>query len=76
MEWAIKDWSELSKDEIEKIFSLRSEVFIVEQDCVYQDIDGKDKLAKHVFGFEKAAEAHLMMQQAQHHGKLLLSPSL
>ena len=53
MEWTIKDWSELSKDEIEKIFSLRSEVFIVEQDCVYQDIDGKDKLAKHVLGFEK-----------------------
>ena len=53
MEWTIKDWSELSKDEIEKIFSLRSEVFIVEQDCVYQDIDGKDQLAKHVLGFEK-----------------------
>ena len=30
----------------------------------------------HVFGFEKAADAHLMMQQAQHRGKLLLSPSL
>ena len=53
MEWAIKDWSELSKEEVEKIFSLRSEVFIVEQDCVYQDIDGKDQLAKHVLGFEK-----------------------
>ena len=53
MEWAIKDWSELSKEEIEQIFSLRSEVFIVEQDCVYQDIDGKDQLAKHVLGFEK-----------------------
>ncbi len=53
MEWTIKDWSELSKEEIEKIFSLRSEVFIVEQDCVYQDIDGKDKLAKHVLGFEQ-----------------------
>ena len=52
MEWAIKDWSELSKEEIEKIFSLRSEVFVVEQDCVYQDIDGKDQLAKHVLGFE------------------------
>ena len=30
----------------------------------------------HVFGIEKAADAHLMMQQAQHRGKLLLSPSL
>ena len=53
MEWTFKDWSELSKEEIEQIFSLRSEVFIVEQDCVYQDIDGKDQLAKHVLGFEQ-----------------------
>ena len=30
----------------------------------------------HIFGFEKAADAHLMMRQAQHRGKLLLSPSL
>lgn len=50
MEWAIKDWSELSKEEVEKIFSLRSEVFVVEQDCVYQDIDGKDQKANHVLG--------------------------
>ena len=53
MEWTVKGWSELSKEEIEKIFSLRSEVFVVEQDCIYQDIDGKDKLAKHVLGFKK-----------------------
>ena len=53
MEWTVKGWSELSLDEIEKIFKLRSEVFVVEQNCIYQDIDGKDKLAKHVFGFEK-----------------------
>ena len=32
------------------MFSLRSEVFIVEQDCVYQDIDGKDQKARHVLG--------------------------
>jgi ElaA protein len=53
MEWTVKGWSELSLDEIEKIFMLRSEVFVVEQDCIYQDIDGKDKFAKHVLGFEK-----------------------
>ena len=43
-----KEWSELSTKEVENIFSLRSEVFVVEQDCVYQDIDGKDPKAKHV----------------------------
>ena len=50
MIWEIKEWSELSIKEVENIFSLRSEVFIVEQECVYQDIDGKDQKAKHVLG--------------------------
>ena len=50
MIWEIKEWSELSIKEVESIFSLRSEVFVVEQDCVYQDIDGKDQRAKHVLG--------------------------
>jgi len=50
MIWEIKEWTELSTKEVENIFSLRSEVFVVEQDCVYQDIDGKDHKAKHVLG--------------------------
>ena len=50
MIWEVKEWAELSTNEAENIFSLRSEVFVVEQDCVYQDIDGKDQKAKHVLG--------------------------
>ena len=44
----VKPWNELSRKEINDIFSLRSEVFIVEQECAYQDVDGKDKQADHV----------------------------
>ena len=50
MIWEIKEWSELSTKEVENIFSLRSEVFVVEQNCIYQDIDGKDKEAIHIVG--------------------------
>lgn len=50
MKWEVKSWSELSNKEIEQLFMLRSEVFVVEQNCIYQDIDGKDKMAKHVLG--------------------------
>ena len=50
MIWEVREWAELSTREVENIFSLRSEVFVVEQDCVYQDIDGKDQKAKHVLG--------------------------
>ena len=53
MIWEIKEWPELSIKEVENIFSLRSEVFVVEQDCVYQDIDNKDQKAKHLLGYDK-----------------------
>ena len=44
-----KIFSELDKEELYQILRLRSEVFVVEQDCVYQDIDNKDQIAIHLF---------------------------
>jgi ElaA protein len=51
----IKKFSELSTEEIYNILKLRSEVFVVEQNCVYQDIDEKDQKAIHLF-IEKNSE--------------------
>lgn len=48
----VKKFSELKLTELYDILQLRSEVFVVEQDCVYQDIDGKDAEALHVIGFK------------------------
>ncbi len=48
-----KSFEGLSLLELYEILKLRAEVFVVEQDCVYQDIDGKDQKALHVLGFEK-----------------------
>lgn len=45
----IKRFKELSITELYSILRLRSEVFVVEQDCVYQDIDDKDQKALHLF---------------------------
>ncbi len=50
MEVCIKKFNELSLNELYDLLQLRSEVFVVEQDCVYQDIDGKDQKALHVIG--------------------------
>ena len=50
LKWEIKRFEELSLNELYQILHLRSEVFVVEQNCVYQDIDGKDHKALHVFG--------------------------
>ena len=50
LEWEIKRFEELSSLELYKLLQLRSEVFIVEQNCVYQDIDDKDQKAVHLLG--------------------------
>jgi ElaA protein len=47
-----KTFKELTTDELYALLQLRSEVFVVEQDCVYQDIDYKDQKALHVLGFK------------------------
>ena len=44
-----KTFSELTSDELYDILRLRSEIFVVEQDCVYNDLDGLDKVAVHQF---------------------------
>ena len=49
----IKTFSELTTEELYQILRLRSEVFVVEQNCVYQDIDQKDQKAIHIFGVSK-----------------------
>jgi ElaA protein len=49
MEFIIKSFKEFTVDELYEILQLRSEIFVVEQDCVYQDIDFKDQKSLHVF---------------------------
>ncbi len=49
MDWFYKTYDELSKDELYTLLRLRAEVFVVEQDCPYQDVDNKDQKAIHVF---------------------------
>ena len=46
----IKKFNELTTDELYVILQLRSEVFVIEQDCIYQDLDHKDQLAYHILG--------------------------
>lgn len=48
--WKIKPFEALSLSELYNVLQLRSEVFVVEQNCVYQDIDGKDQKALHMIG--------------------------
>jgi len=53
MKISVKKFEELTINELHDLLQLRSEVFVVEQDCVYQDIDGKDRKALHILGFKE-----------------------
>lgn len=48
----IKSFGELDAGALYEILRLRAEVFVVEQQCAYQDVDGKDPMALHVMGRE------------------------
>ncbi|MEW5676490.1 GNAT family N-acetyltransferase [Flavobacterium enshiense] len=81
-EFKIKPFKALSLTELYQILQLRSEVFVVEQNCVYQDIDGKDAKALHVLGMHEGvlvAYARLFMsgdyfEQASI-GRVIVKPS-
>jgi ElaA protein len=52
MQFEFKKFSDLSLNELYDILQLRSEIFVVEQNCVYNDLDEFDKEAVHVFYVE------------------------
>jgi ElaA protein len=54
MEFKLKSFDGLSTKELYDILALRNEVFIVEQNCPYQDLDAKDDEALHLTGFNKS----------------------
>jgi ElaA protein len=59
LHWQIKAFHDLTVDELYDILRLRSEIFVLEQNCVYLDLDGKDKKALHLFGtYEDKIVAH------------------
>jgi ElaA protein len=54
--WHIHAWSELSAETLYTILALRAEVFVVEQNCPYQDVDGKDLKSLHVCGYSESGQ--------------------
>lgn len=52
--WTLKKFDELSATELYAIMQLRNEVFVVEQNCVYQDADNKDPKSYHFMGWDGA----------------------
>ena len=51
--WHTYNWEGLSKKMLYEALTLRSLVFVVEQNCVYQDLDSKDENGIHVLGYKQ-----------------------
>ena len=51
LRWVTKSFSELTVDELYDVLKLRSEVFVVEQNCIFLDMDNNDQKAFHTIGF-------------------------
>ena len=50
--WTCKKFNELTPEELYTILRLRSEVFVVEQNCVFLDMDNKDFYCEHLMGWQ------------------------
>lgn len=52
IKWITKSFNDLTSSELYSLLQLRSEVFVVEQKCIFQDIDGMDLASHHVLGYD------------------------
>ena len=83
LHWLLKRFDELTPYQLYAILQLRNEVFVVEQNCVFQDADDKDQNSYHLMGFldnklaayTRLVPAGLSYEQASI-GRVVTSPSV
>jgi ElaA protein len=62
VQWRCLPFAALSADTLYRLLRLRSEVFVVEQACVFQDMDGLDAACMHLLGEVVAADGSVNLQ--------------
>jgi ElaA protein len=60
--WRWYDWSELDADTLYAFLRLRSDIFVVEQNCAYSDMDGLDPQCRHLCGFDTGGGLHAYLR--------------
>ncbi len=83
IQWSLKKFEALTALEVYAILQLRNEVFVVEQNCVFQDADDKDQDSYHLMGFNqnklmaytRIVPPGVMYEQASI-GRVVTSPSV
>lgn len=56
IQWSLKEFNTLSPHDLYAILRLRTEVFVVEQNCVFQDMDNKDQYCRHLMAWQAAPD--------------------
>jgi ElaA protein len=51
IKWILRPFDRLTVSELYQVMQLRSQVFVVEQKCIYLDADNKDQQAFHLLGY-------------------------
>jgi len=63
--WQWSRFGELTPDDLYAAVRLREEVFIVEQECVYRDADGRDPVAWHLLGWADSPSGRTLVAYAR-----------
>ena len=74
MDWICLPFHQLTLDQFHDIVHLREQVFVVEQTCAYQEVDGYDKVALHLMGTlngKLMGYARLFPANIEYHGAVL-----
>lgn len=53
IQWQSRTYDELTKDQLYAILQMRAQIFVVEQDCVYQDLDFNDQRCVFLLGYDQ-----------------------
>jgi len=76
--WNVREFNELSLEELEQILRIRQDVFIIEQESLFTDIDGQDANAIHIFSKKDEqilAYCRLIINEAATIGRVIVIPS-
>ena len=64
--WHFSSWDAITKDQFYALAALRIAVFVIEQNCPYQDFDGKDRKSHHLWCTDEAGTVHAVLRVVQH----------
>jgi ElaA protein len=65
LRWQWSEFGALSPGDVYEMLALRERVFIVEQNCAYQDADGRDSSARHLLGWDDSGSTPVLVAYAR-----------